>query len=132
MKSLQSWNVGGLSRFPRSFPSLVVGRPSRHTRGACGESSMLPLRLNPFVLVLLVLAVGTIFAGVKAVPQGYQYAVERFGRYTGTLKPGLNLIMPFIDRVGSKVSMMEQVLDVPTQDVITKDNATVTVDGIAF
>jgi regulator of protease activity HflC (stomatin/prohibitin superfamily) len=78
------------------------------------------------------LAVITIFAGVKTVPQGYNWTVERFGKYTGTLRPGLNLIMPFIDRVGHKMNMMEQAIDIPQQDVITKDNATVTVDGLAF
>lgn len=79
------------------------------------------------VLVLLVL-----FAGIKTVPQGFNYTVERFGRYTRTLAPGLNLIVPFIDRLGAKMNMMEQVLDVPTQEVITKDNAIVSVDGVAF
>ncbi len=87
---------------------------------------------NLFVIVLLVLAVATVFAGVKTVPQGYQYTVERFRRYTRTLMPGLNLIVPFIDRVGNRVNVMEQVLDVPTQEVITKDNATVSVDGVTF
>ena len=82
------------------------------------------------VLVVLVLLV--IFAGIKTVPQGYNYTVERFGRYTRSLTPGLNLIVPFIDRLGAKMNMMEQVLDVPTQDVITRDNAIVSVDGVAF
>jgi regulator of protease activity HflC (stomatin/prohibitin superfamily) len=82
------------------------------------------------VLVLLVLLV--IFTGIKTVPQGYNYTVERFGRYTMTLSPGLNLIIPFIDRIGARMNMMEQVLDVPTQEVITRDNAIVAVDGVAF
>ena len=82
------------------------------------------------VLVVLVLLV--LFTGIKTVPQGYNYTVERFGRYTKTLSPGLNLIIPFIDRIGAKMNMMEQVLDVPTQEVITRDNAIVAVDGVAF
>src|SRR5258705_9294999 len=85
-----------------------------------------------FVLVIVALAVLTLFAGVKTVPQGHNWTVERFGRYTRTLKPGLNLIVPFFDRIGHKMNMMEQAIDIPQQDVITKDNATVTVDGLAF
>jgi regulator of protease activity HflC (stomatin/prohibitin superfamily) len=85
-----------------------------------------------FVLVIVALAVLTLFAGVKTVPQGYNWTVERFGKYTGTLRPGLNIIVPFFDRVGHKMNMMEQAIDIPQQDVITKDNATVTVDGLAF
>jgi regulator of protease activity HflC (stomatin/prohibitin superfamily) len=81
-----------------------------------------------FVLVVLLF----LFAGIKTVPQGYNYTIERFGRYTATLEPGLNIIVPFVDRVGAKMNMMEQVLDVPTQEVITRDNATVGVDGVAF
>lgn len=78
------------------------------------------------------LAIFVLFAGVKTVPQGYNYTVERFGRYTRTLTPGLNLIVPFIDGVGRKLNMMEQVLDVPHQEVITRDNASVTANGVTF
>ncbi|HSD92007.1 MAG TPA: SPFH domain-containing protein [Methyloceanibacter sp.] len=85
-----------------------------------------------FVLALLVLFVALVIAAVKIVPQGYNYTLERFGRYTRTLRPGLTLIIPFIDRIGRKINMMEQVVDVPGQEVITRDNAMVRVDGVAF
>jgi regulator of protease activity HflC (stomatin/prohibitin superfamily) len=82
-------------------------------------------------LLIILVVVGLLMA-VKTIPQGYNYTVEEFGRYTRTLSPGLNLIIPFIERIGSKMNMMEQVMDVPTQEVITKDNASVSVDGVAF
>jgi regulator of protease activity HflC (stomatin/prohibitin superfamily) len=85
-----------------------------------------------FVLIIVFLAILTVFLGVKTVPQGYNWTVERFGRYTRMLRPGLNLVVPFIDRIGRKMNVMEQVIDVPEQEVITKDNASVAVDGIAF
>ncbi|MBX3453871.1 SPFH domain-containing protein [Ferrovibrio sp.] len=83
-------------------------------------------------LVILAIVLATIFAGVKTVPQGQQWTVERLGKYVRTLTPGLSVIIPYIDRIGRKLSLMETVLDIPSQEVITRDNATVTADGVVF
>lgn len=86
---------------------------------------------SPLAFCILIIAL-LVFMSVIIVSQGHEYTLERFGRYTKTLSPGIHFIIPFIERVGAKVSLMETVLNVPSQDVITKDNAAVTVDGVVF
>jgi regulator of protease activity HflC (stomatin/prohibitin superfamily) len=88
------------------------------------------LEFIPIIAVVLILIV--IWKAVKPVAQGMEYTVERFGRYTRTLKPGLNFLFPFVDAVGYKMNMRERVIDIPSQDVITKDNAMVTADAVVF
>ena len=85
-----------------------------------------------FVIIVVVVVMFFILRAIRMVPQGYNYTVERFGRYTHVLQPGLKFIVPIADRIGHKLNMMERVLQVPSQEVITRDNAMVTVDGVAF
>jgi regulator of protease activity HflC (stomatin/prohibitin superfamily) len=85
-----------------------------------------------FALVLVVVAVFFVLKTVRVVPQGYEWTKETFGRYTATMEPGLHILVPIYHAVGHKMNMMEQVVDVPSQDVITKDNAVVRVDGVVF
>lgn len=85
-----------------------------------------------FAIALIVVILFVLISSIVIVRQGYEYTVESFGRFTRTLTPGFHLVLPIIERVGAKINRMEQVLDVPSQDVITKDNAMVEVDGVLF
>lgn len=88
--------------------------------------------VESLVVLIFFFGIMMVFMGIKIVPQGREFTLERLGRYTRTLTPGFNVIVPFLDRVGRKLNMMEQVLDVPSQEVITKDNASIKVDGVVF
>jgi len=120
-------------RLRRSGPVRKVAARGAHRR--IDMELFEGVRLDGLSITLIglgILALLVLFAGAKTIPQGYNYTVERFGKYTRTLKPGLNIIVPFIDNIGKKINVMEQVLEVPHQEVITRDNASITANGVTF
>ena len=88
--------------------------------------------MQTVLVILIIVAIGLLISSLTIVPQGYEYTVENFGRFSKILRPGIHILYPIAEKIGQKVNMMEQVLDIPSQDVITKDNAMVRVDGVVF
>src|SRR5262245_27939575 len=93
---------------------------------------MNPFGFETFAVLLIRLAVAAVWCTIKMAPQGLAYTIENFGRYTRTLNPGLHILVPVMERVGAKMNKKERVMDIPSQDIITRDNAMVTVDGVTF